>query len=283
MHTSYLLFFFLLSSSVRPACQTEPNLAEAASAPPPDSFVLLETLPVRARFATADNLGNVYLVTAQNALEKYAPGGRLLARYSNNRLGQAAWLDVSNPMKVLAWYADFRTVVFLDRSLTLLGEINLIGAGYPEVYTVAAAADGNLWLYDEVAFQLKKTTPEGITLFESQALNLIQSERIAVAAIRDDGTQVLAADPALGVLCFDVYGQFQRILPWRGISSFVLAQNRLEHLANGVLHLEDLQALAAREIPLPDSAKEPGAQVWAAPKRLFVQGGEVSLQVWGRE
>jgi len=251
---------------------------------PNDSFSLLLTLPLQVRFATADNLGNIYVITAQNALEKYAPDGRLLTRYSNNRLGTAAWLDVSNPMKVLAWYADFRTVVFLDRSLTLLGEVNLIRAGYPEVRVVAAAADGNLWLYDEVAFQLKKTTPEGKPLFESQALNMLQPERVAVAAIRDDGAQVLAADPALGVFCFDVYGQFQRTLSWVGISSFVLVQNRLEYLADGVLHVEHLPAFAPRNILLPDSAKFSGAEVWLAAQRLFIQHpAEAGVQVWGRQ
>lgn len=249
-----------------------------------DSFALLLTLPVEARFATADQLGNVYLITTQNALEKYAPDGRLLTRYSNNRLGQTTWLDVANPQKVLAWYADFRTMVVLDRSLTVLGELNLIGAGYPEVRTVAAAADGNLWLYDEVAFQLKKISPEGNVLFQSQALNMIQTERIAVTAIRDDGTQVLASDPALGILLFDVYGQYQRSLPWPGISTFVLEQNRLEYLTDTALHIEHLQAFATRDIPLPESAKSSGAQVWAAPKRLFVQReATTEIEVWRRE
>lgn len=245
-----------------------------------DTFVLQQTLPVQARYATADNLGNTYLITPQNAVEKYAPDGRLLTRYTNNRLGRAAMLDVANPLKVLVWYADFRTVVFLDRSLTVLGELNLFSAGYPEVRTLAAAADGNLWLYDEVAFQLKKTTPEGAVLFESPALNLIQSERIAVTTIRDDGTQVLASDPDRGVLCFDVYGQFQRILPWKGISTFVLAQNRLEYLDEHALHIEHLQAFFSQAIPLPASAKSEGVQVWAAPGRLLVQNG-VALEVWG--
>lgn len=246
-----------------------------------DTFVLRQILPVQARFATADNLGNLYLVTNQNAVEKYAADGRLLTRYTNNRLGMAAWMDVSNPMKVLVWYADFRTVVILDRSLTALGEINLIFAGYPEVRTVATAADGNLWLYDEVAFQLKKIAPEGTLLFESQALNLLQSERIAVAAIRDDGAQVLASDPEVGLLCFDVYGQFQRILPWKGIGPFVLTQNRLEYLTETTLHFEHLQAFATRDIPLPPSAKIAGAQVWAAPGRVLVQHADV-LEVWER-
>ncbi|MBL7795136.1 MAG: hypothetical protein JNJ90_01425 [Saprospiraceae bacterium] len=278
-----LLRVIALLVSIFPNQSTSQPINQSTSQPN-DTFSLLFTLPVVARFATADNLGNVYLITTQNALEKYAPDGRLLTRYSNNRLGSATWLDVSNPQKVLAWYADFRTVVVLDRSLTVLGELNLIGAGYPEVRTVAAAADGNLWLYDEVAFQLKKITPEGNVLFQSQALNMIQAERVSVSAIRDDGTQVLASDPVLGMMLFDVYGQYQRSLPWPGISTFVLEQNRLEYLTDTALHIEDLQVFVARDIPLPESAKSPDARVWAAPNRLFVQrGAATEIEVWRRE
>ncbi len=276
MRISSLLFFSLLWVVSRCSGQTPDRAA--------DSFSLLLILPVQARFATADNLGHLYLITATNAVEKYAPDGRLLTRYSNNRLGWAAGLDVSNPQKVLVWYADFRTVVVLDRNLTMLGELNLISAGYPEVRTIAAAADGNLWLYDEVAFQLKKITPEGNVLFQSQALNMLQANRITITSIRDDGSQVLASDPALGVLLFDVYGQFQRILPWSGIATFVLEQNCLEYLTDTALHIEYLQAFAARDIPLPESAKFPDARVWAAPNRLFVQReAATEIEVWRRE
>lgn len=257
------------------------SLASAQSA---DTLTLLRSLPLKARLATSDQLGNLYLVTPGNAVEKYTPEGRLLTRFTQNRLGNIQSIDVSNPLKVLVWYADFRTVVVLDRNLTVLGELNLISAGYPEVRTVAAAADGNLWLYDEVAFQLKKITPEGNVLFQSQALNMLQADRITITAIRDDGTQVPASDPALGILLFDVYGQYQRSLPWPGISTFVLEQNRLEYLTDSALHIEYLQAFATRDIPLPESAKFPDARVWAAPNRLFVQRkAGTEIEVWGRE
>jgi len=246
---------------------------------PADSLRLLDSLPIQATFATADNLGNIYVVSTQNAVEKYSPDGTLQFRYSNNRLGTAAWLDVSNPLKVLVWYADFRTVVFLNRSLTELGELNLISAGYPEVRTVAAAADGNLWLYDEVAFQLKKVTPEGQTKFESQALNLIQPERIAINCIRDKGAEVLASDVELGLLRFDVYAQFQQILPWKGIAGFALSRNLLAYQDQEAVHIEHLHAVASRQLPLPASARQTGAHSWLAPGRLLVQNGTV-LELW---
>ena len=92
--------------------------AIALQAQPSDTLVVQRSLPLSARRATTDQLGNLYLVTTGNALEKYTPEGLFLTRFTNNRLGAIQSVDVSNPLKVLVWYADFRTVVFLDRSLT---------------------------------------------------------------------------------------------------------------------------------------------------------------------
>jgi len=243
------------------------------------SFRLTLTLPAQVRFATADNLGFIYLITQQNAIEKYSPEGRLLTRYTNNRLGAAAAIDVSNPLKALVWYADFRTVIFLDRSLTILGELNLIAAGYPEVRAIASAQDGNLWLYDEIRFQLRKVSPEGTTLFESQAMNQIQSGRLQITCLHDDGNEVLASDSAVGLLQFDIYAQFQKTLPWKGITTFQVEQNRLIYPVDNVLHIEHLQALASRTLPLPLTAQVAGARYWTGPQRVFVQNGEM-IEVW---
>ncbi len=261
-----------------------------------DTFRLALSLPVEARFATADNLGNIYLIDTQNALEKYNPDGRLLSRYSNNRLGGATSIDVANPLKILVWYADFRTVVFLDRNMTALGELYLMEAGIPELRTIAAAADGNLWLYDEIAFQLKKITPAGSLLFESQALNQLatvgahpsrtdssaENRRIGFATIRDDGEKVLASDPAAGIFWFDSYGQLQQILPWTGVHRFILDHHdQLEYLDGDSLHIENLRFFATQNIPLPAQARQPGAQRWLASRHLLVQNGK-ELEVWAR-
>lgn len=244
-----------------------------------DSFRLALTLPVQASFATTDNLGFIYLVTRQNAIEKYSPDGRLLTRYTNNRLGVAASLDVTNPLKVLVWYADFRTVVFLDRSLTILGELNLSAAGFPEVRAIAAAQDGNLWFYDEIRFHLRKISPEGAELLESQALNQLLDSRLQISCLRDNGNEVLAADTAAGLLWFDIYGQFQKLAPRKNIASFQLEQDRLIYPEGGFLHIERLQAPVARTLPLPTPAGTGTAPFWTAPRRIFIQNGE-ALEVW---
>ncbi len=231
-------------------------------------------LPVEARQATGDNLGQIYVVTTANALVKYAPDGRLLARYTNNRLGAIGTVDASNPLKILVWFADFRTAVLLDRSLTPLGELNLISAGFPEVRTVASSADGNLWLYDEIAFKLRKISPDGTPLFESQDLSQIMPERLNIACLRDDGTRLLAADPVQGLINFDAYGQFLKVLPLSGINDFQWLDESVIWHSGGVLHRYELRTFQDRLATLP---VDTSGGAWIGASQIFVRSAKTLL------
>jgi hypothetical protein len=225
-----------------------------------DSLRPLLQLDIRAVFATTDPLGNLYIITPESAIEKYAPDGRLLTRYTQNRYGMPAYLDVSNPLKVLVWYADFRTVVWLDRSLTSIGELNLIDAGYPEVRTVSTAQDGNLWLYDEVGFRLRKIGADGRQLFESQHLNLLFPQTLQISCIRENEIGVLAAEASTGALQFDSYAQFIRTTGLTGITQFQIRGQEAYFIRNQLLCTYSLAPL-----PLPESCSpipEGATRVW---------------------
>ncbi len=266
--------FFLLTIGF---CPTAVAVAAEAGA---DTLRRRQTLPLSVRFATADNLGNIYIVTPQNAVEKYDSDGRLVGRYTNNRAGFAKAVDAANPMKVMVWYGDFKIVAFLDRNLTPLGELNLIQAGYPEVRAVAAAADGNLWIYDEVAFQLKKISPEGILLAESPRLNALLPERLSIETLWDDGSQVYAFSPEQGLMCFDAYAQFRYRTPLvADAHSCTASGERIACLTTRYLLILDRLRLSERSLPLPTTARDPKAAMWLAQDLLLIQQ-DAQLHVW---
>ena len=216
-----------------------------------DTLRLVQTLPFSATNAAVDNLSNVYLITPGNAIEKYAPDGRRLARYTNNRLGKASLLDVSNPLKVLVWYADFRIAVFLDRSLTELGELNLITAGYPEVRTVAAAQDGNMWLYDEVNFRLVKITPSGEKRHESQSMNLLEPTPNRPSCLQEGNDRVWMADSIQGVFAFDFFAQFDRAYkPQQPVTEFQIVDNQMHYLSGNKIIEAHLLVRLSREVAI---------------------------------
>ncbi|MBK6993690.1 MAG: hypothetical protein IPH31_01715 [Lewinellaceae bacterium] len=135
-----------------------------------DTCVFLFTIPQNAHFATADHLANTYLLHGFE-VEKYDSTGRFVSRYSNNRLGVPAFLDASNPLKILVWYADFQTAVFLDRNMTELGRLNVAEAGLAMRSSIAMASDANLWAYDMASYLAK---------FPPQEKNLLKANRLVL-------------------------------------------------------------------------------------------------------
>lgn len=249
------------------------GFAPAASAG--DTLRIKLTLPIEARFSTVDNLGNIYVITPDNAIVKHAPDGKILAMYTYNRLGKMARIDVANPMRILVWYPDFRTVQFLDRTLNLLGTLNLIEAGYPEVRTLCMAMDGNLWLYDEAGFRLYKISPEGNRVTESQALNQLMDESLYPTCLSDDGNEVWASDSRVGVLCFDAYGQFSERWPMTGIAQFAARPPYLWWVSGGVLHGVARGRPEEQRVALPTLPKD--AAIWVASGYVLIGQNEQLL------
>lgn len=244
-------------------------LPKAANAQ--DTCVFLFVIPQNANFATADHLANTYLLHGFE-VEKYDSTGKFVARYSNNRLGMPGFLDVSNPLKILVWYSDFQTAVFLDRNLTELGRLNLNQAGYPAVRCLASAADGNLWAYDEATSHLLKLNTAGEKLMESQPLNLEFSQRFAPTCIRDDGGQaVFVSDPGQGVGVFDPFAQLDKILLFKGLTQFEVENGVLFFAEKDGIHIENWRGLFSKKIPLPKTALAENGVFWISKKRLFVR------------
>jgi hypothetical protein len=235
-----------------------------------DTCVFLFSIPQNAHFAAADHLANTYLLDGFE-VEKYDSTGKFIARYSNNRLGEARFLDVSNPLKILVWYADFQTAVFLDRNMTELGRLNLSLAGFPAVRCLANAADGNLWVYDEARSYLLKLSTSGEKILESQPLNLEFSQRFAPTCIRDNsGQSIFLSDPIQGVAVFDPYAQLDKILLIKGLSQFEVENETLFFAAPDGISAENWRGLFSKKTPLPAAAQSEGALFWISKKRLFL-------------
>jgi hypothetical protein len=238
-----------------------------------DSMSLVLRLPVPAVLAAADHLNQLYTVQAGGLMEKYSPEGKYLSRYSNNRLGAPSAIDVSNPLKIVLWFADFRMAVLLDRNLTELGQIDLIAAGIPEVRTLASSRDGHFWVYDEVAFRLKKIDASGQLLLESPPLNTLIPEKITFRRLFDDGNRLYAWDEERGLWMFDPYGQWLDTRASIRDEQFQIGSGYFYFLHQDMLRYEPLRPGPVREQALPDSARLPGARCWLAPERLLVQHG----------
>jgi len=262
-----LLFFLVLlcfSLPLKVMAQDEDSL-----------YTLHLHLQESIRFFTTDQLQQCYLVTADNELIKYNDQGKLLFRFNNNRLGELAFIDATNPFNLLLYYPEFLTVIFLDRTLSPTGEYNLYDLDIIEVRALGLANDHNIWIYDDVSFKVKKINRNGATLVQSDDLSLLLGHGVQPNFIVERQNLVFVNDPEIGILQFDLFGQYVKTLPIMGLQSFQVHDSRLVYhdQVSGRLYSFHLESLATQKIALPQDSKLP-EKVQIQKDRMYIQDGD---------
>ncbi len=227
-------------------------------------------IPLKTKFITIDKLQQLYAVTPSNEVIKYAPDGTERYRFSNNILGELTHIDATDPFNLLFFYADYQTIVTLDRTLNRTAMLNLLDIDALQVRAVGMSNDGNIWLYDPVRFRLKKVDRSGKVLAESQNLSLLlpQTPQPAQLVARDNW--VYLNDPAQGILLFNNFGQFQKVMDIKGIERFQVVQNQLVFQRDGKLLAYDQRAFQTSSIPLPEGITVEEQLVWQK-QRLYIR------------
>lgn len=267
-HWAHPILILLIAAGLVPAQQ-------------PDSLYFELAIPATAIFATSDNLSNTYLISPENAIVKYDTLGRKVAGFTNKRLGQASFIDASNPLKILVWYPDFQTVLWLDRTLTEMGRLSFSTMGYYSVRCVAMAFDGNIWAFDDAVSKAVKCSLEGSVLLESPPLNIYFPRRFSATRVRDSGQFVYLSDPATGLCTLDQYANLQDVYSAMRIHDFETEGAWMFYLDKGNLCLQNLGHSLLLQRPLPPGATLNGAGVWLGKQCLYWQNKAVlELYSW---
>lgn len=217
-------------------------------------FYLITTLNVSGAFITSDNLNNLYVVTADNSLVKFDSTGKKLFTYNTKKYGQLKFADATNPLKLLLYFPDFTTVVFLDNTLSELSVKNLKQSGIIQPVCVALASDNNLWVYDAMDLKLKKLDQNFNVLVESGDMLSTVHDLPEPNLLLERDNFIFLNDPAKGVFVFDNYSTYSHLIPIKGLKDFQVFDEKILYQKDNVIHSYDVQTLSSRTIPLPDSS-----------------------------
>lgn len=187
-----------------------------------------------------DNLGNVFVLTPENQLKKYNASGDSLGVFNDvRRYGKIAYIDVSNPLKILLFYEEFGTIVMLDRFLNNVNSLDLRQLGFYQVTCIGLSYDNNVWVYDALAGKLNKISSDGTLINQSNDMRTFTDSVPDPVLLTDQGGFVYLFDPQKGAFIFDHYGGFQKLIPlknWRHfsvINKTMLGWNGKEFLKYG--------------------------------------------------
>ncbi len=165
---------------------------------------------------TTDNLGYIFLATANNELIVYNNKYDSVASYKNISAGNVSLIDASNPLQILVYFNESNTIVLLDRQLNLINTISLSQFNIQKVNTIARSYDNNYWLFDEWDNKLKKMDDKGTVLSESTDFRLLLNTVYSPERIIDDNGTLYLYNATTGWLIFDYYLGLKKQYPYLG-------------------------------------------------------------------
>jgi hypothetical protein len=201
---------------------------------------------------TADNLGNLYIISKNNQLKKLNPKGDSMGVFNDVRkYGKLFSIDATNPLKTILFYRDFRTIVVLDRLMNIINTIDLRKQNIFQVRSVAPSYDNNIWIFDEQESKLKKVAEDGRVVSETADLRLVFDEAPAPVSMFDQNGFVYLYDPNKGMYIFDYYGALKNKLPLLNWTDVQVVGNTILGRKEGNLTVYETGSLQLKEAVLP--------------------------------
>ena len=213
---------------------------------------LVTSIDSAASYITTDNLGNLYLIV-NNELRKYDSDGNILKTFSDKSHGALAFVDVSNPLQILLFYRDFRQIVFLDNMLSIKGDaIMLDNIGLQQPLLACSSYENGFWIYDEQDFQLIRFDKNLQKTNQSGNLSQLTGIEIKPNFLNEAGDKIYLNDPENGILVFDKYGTYAKMLPFKKLNSFQIKENNIVYSTDSSMVRFDFKTFEEQSIKLQD-------------------------------
>ncbi len=236
-----LIAFLLISIPNKTLCQTS-------------TFKLIASIGVDAKEIQTDRMGYLYVISKTNQLYKYSSSGKLLSTLNYNYSGNISLIDVSNPLEIYVFYRELNSIVFLDNNLAFRGDINLSNFSIGQASSIARSYDNGIWVFDVADLQVKKLNKDGATTLQSANVRqFTQANTIMPTFMYDNNERLYVNDSSLGILVFDVFTNYIKTIPLKGIADFKILGDDLFYCKNKVLFAYNLKGLLQKSIQLPDS------------------------------
>ncbi|MDB9775661.1 hypothetical protein OAB47_05460 [Vicingaceae bacterium] len=159
---------------------------------------------------TTDNLGNSYVYSDLNII-KYNSEGDSIGLYSNNRLGAISSVDVTNPYKIMVFYADYANIIFLDNFMSLMEEpLALDQLGFDQVTLACSSQENGLWIFDRLKQTIIKLNRDLTQSNKSINLSQLTGKQIIPTLMLEQNSNLFLQTINNDILQFDQFGTFEK-------------------------------------------------------------------------
>lgn len=249
-------------------------LAATAARAPAQELRVQKSVPISTPTAFSTNQsGTLFLGDAQGVVRAYDTTGRVTHTFSPPRVAEVTTLEAGQHLRVFCFSRDVQEYLLLDRFLTPLPGYEKPAKIVPEevgfARLAALAADGQLWLFDDTDFSLKKYTPATRRVSLHVPLELVLAGRDPLfVALREYQNLVFLHDGRSGVLVFDNAGNFRSKIAAGAAEPIGFYGDELYFTRDGELHFVHLYNGATRRLRLPGGVGPVG--VAAGPGMVYL-------------
>jgi hypothetical protein len=222
-----------------------------------------------------DPLGNCYYQRGSDIVKLNAQGKELV-RYSMKDLGTPSSFDVSNPMRILVFYAEFAVIRILDNNLVDQSEINLRNMGIIQPKAMAGTPDQGIWIYDDISGNLVKIDNKlGASVISVDLSQLLQRRPVPLALHANQ--QWIAWLDNEEIIVFDQFGTKLKSFKIKERPVlFQLGEQSISYTQAGqkITHYLRLNSLEEEEFPGPLKAQE---AAYSGTKLWYLQNGTLHI------
>lgn len=222
-----------------------------------------------------DPLGNCYYQRGSDIVKLNAQGKELV-RYSMKDLGTPTSFDVSNPMRILVFYAEFAVIRILDNNLVDQSEINLRNMGIIQPKAMAGTPDQGIWIYDDISGNLVKIDNKlGASVISVDLSQLLQRRPVPLALHANQ--QWIAWLDNEEIIVFDQFGTKLKSFKIKERPVlFQLGEQSISYTQAGqkITHYLRLNSLEEEEFPGPLKAQE---AAYSGTKLWYLQNGTLHI------
>lgn len=199
----------------------------------------------------SDQLENIYVIQ-QNLLTKYDRDGRRVASYSNPQYGVITSVDVTNPLRILVFYRQHARLVQLDKFLTALDAPILLTNLTPlEPEAVCSSTVGSFWMFNPDENRLLCYDKFLDEVRRSVNLATLIDFPAACCGITEQSNRLFACFSGYGLLVFDRYGTFYKVLPDIRTAQIQVKNELIYYFQDRTLSEFNLQTGRSRTLQLP--------------------------------
>jgi hypothetical protein len=197
-----------------------------------------------------DRLGEFYIIFANQSIKKYNTDGKYLSTFKSKPGDSTTSIHPWNPLHVLLYDRNKKTIQFLDRSLSVLRKV-IIDPSFAIEPSLACASsnNNNYWLYDKADFTIKKIDlSKEIITYEIDVKKVYSNKIPSLSYIREYQNSLFLLDKNEGVKIVSITGRLIDSIDSNTIANLSFTGEELYYLDKGKIHFYDLYTKQIREI-----------------------------------